>query len=465
MSSYGDISIPPVDLRTLEAQLDLGREARKQIPRSAVRECVVPDRNPIALLQAQDTTRLPDLVPLRYGRMQVDPFRFYRGTAVLMAYDLERQPRTGVEVLACGDAHLSNFGFYASPERNLIFDLNDFDESAPAPWEWDLKRLAASAVIGARQRGVSRRESEKLAVSTVATYRTAIQRLAGTSLLNRYYWSVRDDMLAQQMSHDPQARKEIEKVAGKARRRTSEHAARRLLETGENGRLRFREDPPVLTHLGDTDEQQLTALVNSYLASTRPDITVLLSSCRLVDVARRVVGVGSVGTRCYVAALVDPSGAPIILQIKQAQSSVLLSHHARHALPRMALFGEEVSEGRRVVICQQILQAFSDAFLGWLSFDGLDFYVRQFRDMKGSFDADTMDRALLARYVQACAVLLARAHSQSPACAWIAGYLGSSEKFDRAVGAWSSDYADQAEKDFDALRDAIASGAVPVAEG
>lgn len=460
MSDYSDISIPPAELRTTRTQRQLGRQARKGLARSAARDCPIPDRDPLELLHAQDQTRLQDLVPVRYGRMGIDPFRFYRGTAALMAHDLEGQAYTGVEVIACGDAHLSNFGFYASPERNLVFDLNDFDESAPAPWEWDVKRLAASTVLGAMQRGVGPKDATSLAVGATAAYRSALARLTQTPMLDRYYSSVRDDTLTGQMGLDARERREIAKVADKARRRTSEHAARKLLETGPDGRLRFREEPPVLAHVDEAVKSGLVELFQRYQASTRPDVAVLLASCRIVDVARRVVGVGSVGTRCYVLALLDPTGAPIILQVKQAQRSVLVQHRARHRLPHLSLLAGPVPEGRRVVTCQQALQAFSDSFLGWLSFGGHDYYVRQFRDMKGSFDVDTMDPRLLPRYAKACAVMLARAHSQSPASAWIAGYLGTSDVFDRAVGAWACDYATQAMRDFEALREAIDAGRI-----
>ena len=459
---YSDISVPPADLRTTEQQRQLGREARQQFPRSLARDCPIGARDPIALLRRQDRTRVPDLIPLRYARMSTDVFRFYRGTAALMAHDLERQPGTGVELISCGDAHLSNFGFYASPERNLVFDLNDFDESAPAPWDWDVKRLVASAVLAARQAGMGREATEQLAADVAGTYRTAIRRLADRSLIERYYLSVRDDALTGRLLDD--AHDEIAKVTRKARRRTSERAARKLLETGPDGVLRFQENPPVLSHVDDAVCDGLQDVYRHYQASTRPDIAILLSSCRVVDVARRVVGVGSVGTRCYVLALLDPSGSPLILQIKEAQPSVLVQHRARHILPRRRLLANRISEGRRVVTCQQVLQAVSDAFLGWLSFGGHDYYVRQFRDMKGSFNVDDLDAALLPRYANACATLLARAHAQSPMCAWIAGYLGKSTVFDRAVGAWALDYADQAERDYDALREAISSGRVTAAE-
>lgn len=459
---YSEVSIPPVEQRTTEAQAELGRAARRDLPRSAARDCTITDRDPIALLEQQDATRLADLVPLRYARMNVDSFRFYRGTALLMAHDLEHQPTTGVELISCGDAHLSNFGFYASPERNLVFDLNDFDESAPAPWEWDVKRLATSCVLAARQSGVDRKETEAIARDVVATYRQVLRRLSQTSLLDRYYLSVRDDTLTARLSKENQAL--LARVTKKARKRTSAQAARKLLIEDADGTLRFREDPPVLAHIGDDLRASVEHLYRDYLETTRPDIALLLSNCRIIDVARRVVGVGSVGTRCYVLALLDPSGAPLILQVKEAPASVLLQHRPHHVLPRRRLLSPRIPEGRRVVTCQQILQSVSDPFLGWLTAQGRDFYVRQFRDMKGSFDVDTLDVSLLPRYARACATILARGHSQSPACAWIAGYLGKSTSFDRAVAAWSLDYADQAERDFEALHEAIASGRVPVTE-
>ena len=470
-----DISRPPVGLHSVAEQEQLGRSARKAIPRSAARECPISDRDPVALLQRQDATRLPELVPLRHARMSVSPFRFYRGTAGLMAYDLAGQPITGVRVVACGDAHIGNFGFYASPERNLVFDLNDFDEAAPGPWEWDVKRLAASVAVASKDRGGDRRHGEDLAVQTVGVYRRALRHFVQMPMLDRYYLAVRDDMLSEHVSG--QSRQELKRVTRQARRRTSEQAVRKLMITGPDGWRRFREHPPVLEHPKVAVRDRLSELVNQYLHSVRPDIALLVANCRITDVTRRVVGVGSVGTRCYLVALEGPDELPIILQIKEAQQSVLTS--ALDEIPdqqqspaplalspltgRRGSQGQAVSQGERVVSCQQVLQSVSDAFLGWLTADGRDFYVRQFRDMKGGFDVDQLEHGMLSRYAAACATLLARAHAQSPACYWIAGYLGGSDVFDRAVGAWAVEYAGQAGRDYEALVQAIHDGRVAAA--
>ena len=467
------ISVPPAGLHSVPEQEDLGKRARKIVPRSAARECTIGDRDPVELLRRQDLSRVPELLPVRYARMSVSPFRFYRGTAGLMAHDLAGQPQTGVRVVLSGDAHIGNFGFYASPERNLIFDLNDFDEAAPGPWEWDVKRLAASVMVASRERGGSREYAEGQTRQTVGAYRRALRRFVEMPMLDRYYLSVRDDMLGDNLSG--QSLEELRRVTRKARRRTSEQAVRKLMTTGPDGWRRFREDPPVLQHPLAGVRDAVGELVTQYLHSVRPDVALLVANCRVADIARRVVGVGSVGTRCYLAALEGPDSVPVVLQIKEAQESVVAA--AQRDLTRGSRDGwreaarmssravlRDTTQGRRVVTCQQVLQSVSDPFLGWLTFAGHDYYVRQFRDMKGGFDVDELEHGLLSRYAAACATLLARAHAQSPACYWIAGYLGESSVFDRAVAAWAGEYADQSRSDYDALLQAVHDGRVPVSD-
>ncbi|MEE8735584.1 DUF2252 domain-containing protein [Bifidobacterium subtile] len=480
---YRQIAVPPVGLHSVEEQEELGRQARKSLPRSAARDCSVDGRDPVDLITAQDESRLASLVPLRHARMGVSPFRFYRGTAGLMAYDLAGQADTGVNVIICGDAHIGNFGFYASPERNLMFDLNDFDESAPGPWEWDVKRMAASAAMASLAHNNDRKDAERVAAKAVGAYRRAMKRFAEMPMIDRYYLSVRDDMLIDSLNG--RSRQELTRVTEKARRRTSEQAVQKLMVTGPDGWRRFREEPPVLQHLRSADQYAVNELTTQYLSSVRPDIALLVANTRPVDIALRVVGVGSVGTRCYVVALEGPDGLPLVLQIKEAQESVITRAQTLRAskaqpldaagesgdlaalsatMSAKSVLSDAYSQGRRVVACQQVLQSVSDNFLGWLSFEDRDYYVRQFRDMKGSVDVDTIGGSMLARYARTCAILLARAHAQSPACYWIAGYLGKSDVFDRAVGAWSLDYADQMSKDYEAYKQAIADGRVEASE-
>jgi uncharacterized protein (DUF2252 family) len=310
-----------------------------------------------------------------------------------------------------------------------------------------------------------------------------MKRFAEMPMIDRYYLSVRDDMLIDSLNG--RSRQELTRVTEKARRRTSEQAVQKLMVTGPDGWRRFREEPPVLQHLRSADQYAVNELTTQYLSSVRPDIALLVANTRPVDIALRVVGVGSVGTRCYVVALEGPDGLPLVLQIKEAQESVITRAQTLRAskaqpldaagesgdlaalsatMSAKSVLSDAYSQGRRVVACQQVLQSVSDNFLGWLSFEDRDYYVRQFRDMKGSVDVDTIGGSMLARYARTCAILLARAHAQSPACYWIAGYLGKSDVFDRAVGAWSLDYADQMSKDYEAYKQAIADGRVEASE-
>jgi uncharacterized protein (DUF2252 family) len=437
--------------RAIEAsasQRARGKAARREIPRAAHAAFTPVDRDPVALLEAQNTGRLQDLVPLRRERMSVSPFTFYRGSAGLMAHDLARQTVTGVHVVICGDAHLSNFGLYASPERRLVFDLNDFDEAAPGPWEWDVKRLVTSVVLGGSELGLRPKASREAALACATGYREALGRLVAMDTIERYY--VRADEEAIVGALRKTSRAAFEAVSTKARSRTSVDAVVRMTETGAEGRVRFREQPPVFTHVEPELEQQVEALFERYRETVRPDVALLLSQYALTDVARRVVGVGSVGTRCYVLVLTGVSGDHLILQIKQALPSVIAVEMVpNETTPRSV--PPDAPQGQRVVANQQILQAVSDPFLGHMQANDRDYYVRQFRDMKGSLEIARMSGAQFTEYVTACARLLARGHAQSPQAHWVAGYLGGSAEFDQAVVDWAFAYAHQVALDFAAF--------------
>lgn len=418
----------------------LGKALRAQVPRSRHAEHVVTDRDPLAILEAQNATRLPELVELRMQRMTSSPFAFYRGTAAIMAADLADDPSTGISIVSCGDAHITNFGLYASPQRTLLFDLNDFDEAAEAPWEWDVKRLVTSVVVAARDAGYGDTVARAAASGAASGYRTSLQEMMSLPVIERFYRSAAVKNLRKRATGE--ARAMIDRAVAQARKRTSNHAVARMTELDADGIRRFADAPPLLTRLSPDEQLQLLHLYEEYRATVPPDIAVLLSQYNITDIALRVVGVGSVGTRCFVLVLSGPTGDALILQVKEAETSVLETwgghpdetHH---------------HHGARVVDNQRILQAISDPFLGYITGpSGRHFYVRQFRDMKGSVELTGLTPAQFEAYVIECGSVLGRAHAQSPHAPAIAGYLGSSRAFDRAVVDWSVDYAEQSEKDF-----------------
>lgn len=460
------MSVPPT--------ADHGQLARQRLRRSQLATLALPDdRDPVALVEGQHEGRIPELVPVRVGRMLQSPFAFYRGTAALMAADLKDAPSTAFDVVACGDAHIDNFGFYASPERDLVFDLNDFDEASFAPWEWDLRRLAASVHIAGRDNGLTEEQCAEATFTAVDGYRIILDRVMQLSAVDRYFTRVDDTTIADQLGKSD--RKVLTRTTAKARTRTSEQVLRKLTTRTEEGHLRIVDQPPVLRHVAHPERHHPDELFLSYRRSVREDIGFLLGQFEVVDYALRVVGVGSVGTRCYLIALQDHSGDVLFLQAKEAQTSVLVSHGGRSArLPGHAA-GTVTTHGHRVVAAQRILQSSSDPFLGWITgwadrhgtgeLVPADFYWRQFRDMKGAIEVSNLDASQLARYGALCAGLLARAHSQSPTAAAIHGYIGRSGQVAEAIATWAAAYADVAEADYDALAHAVDQGRIPVERG
>ena len=445
----------------------VGRRARASVPRSAHAELPLDgDRpDPVALLQSQSESRVPELLPIRHGRMASSPFAFFRGAALGMAADLARTPVSGLTVQACGDAHLLNFGLYASPERRLVFDVNDFDETLPGPWEWDVKRLAASIAIAGRERGFSGPERTRAVLDTVGRYRLAMQKFAAMRTLDVWYAKLEADELVRRLQvsargadQKRRVRRREEDIA-KAAARTNLQAAGKLTRLVD-GQPRFVRQPPVIELLVDLlpDDQRhrlehgLADLVASYAESLPPERRSLVSQFQVADMARKVVGVGSVGTRCWILLLVGRDVQdPLILQAKEAQPSVL---------ERFLSPSEHVNAGERVVIGQRLMQASSDIFLGWDHTTGIDgekrdFYIRQLRDGKGSFDITQMVPAGLAAYGRFCGWTLARAHARSGDRIAVAAYLGSSDAFDRAIVRFAEAYADQNERDHAALVRAI----------
>ncbi|MGW2745425.1 DUF2252 domain-containing protein [Streptomyces sp. NPDC001450] len=448
-----------------------GRDARTRAPRSGHSEFEpAPDRpDVIDVLERQSATRIPELVPIRYGRMLESPFRFYRGAAAVMATDLGPLPGTGLRVQLCGDAHLLNFRMLASPERHLVFDINDFDETFPGPFEWDVKRLAASFVIAARANGFPARQQEDAVRACVGAYRERMREFAGMRTLD--IWYAQDDadqlraLLASAM--DKEGRRRTAEATARARTRTSLKAFAKLTRRTPEGR-RITPDPPLIIPLRDlqnpaarqNEDKELQTLLEGYARTLSSDRRHLLRHYRLVDLARKVVGVGSVGTRCWILLLLGrDDDDPLLLQAKEAQESVLAAHTG----------GERYdNQGRRVVTGQRLIQTTSDIFLGWthvLGFDGRgrDFYVRQLRDWKGIARPDTMDPPLLNLFGQVCGASLARAHARSGDPVAIAAYLGGSDRFDHALTGFAQAYADQNERDFAALGEAARSGRIEAA--
>ena len=452
-----------------------GREARKTAPRrSHGAWTAAPDRpDPIALLRAQDGDRMADLVPIRWGRMSASPFAFYRGSAGLMAADLAPLPRTGLAVQLCGDAHLANFGLYGSPERELLFDVNDFDETLPGPFEWDLKRLAASFVLASRNNGFGEDVARETALAAVRSYREHMTAYAEMRELDAWYSRiVADELLAAVRSIAKErgapkgakaqlkaGLKATEKTLTKARSRTSLQAAAKMTELAD-GTRRIIDQPPLIMHLEELQEAEAHYhLFEQYKVTLEDDRRELLGRYQIADAARKVVGVGSVGTRCIIVLLLGrDADDPLLLQVKEAGPSVLEPYLGRSRFTH---------GGHRVVAGQRLTQAASDIFLGWMTGKpaGRQFYWRQLRDMKGSIETELLTAHGLELLAGVCGWTLARGHARSGQRIAIASYLGVSDRFEQGVADFAMAYADQAEKDYEAVLKAIKKGDIPVDAG
>jgi uncharacterized protein (DUF2252 family) len=496
------MAVKKVEHLSLEERRARGKEARQATPMSAHAgwEPAADRPDPVKLLEEQNTTREPDLVPVRHGRMMLSPFTFYRGSAKIMSADLAGTPTAGLSVQLCGDAHLSNFGLFASPERTLLFDVNDFDETLPGPFEYDVKRLAASFTIAARNNGFSNGAAREITMICVAAYREAMASFAGMRTMDVWYARLDEDELqiairqaarqavkkraSGQAAKGKKGAKEAKeakeakdvtklekrglKTAQKAHTRDSLQALSKLGEMVD-GRYRIVSLPPVVVPFRDLHEMygltpgKLQEIISSqfreYRATLQADRRQLLERFEIVDMARKVVGVGSVGTRAFIALLQGrDEGDPLFLQVKEATASVLEDHlpKSRYRQP-----------GERVVQGQRLMQASSDIFLGWSK--GYEanryFYWRQLRDMKGSAEVETMLPEGLAFYARICGWTLARAHARSGDAAAIAAYLGASDRFDNSITDFSQRYADQNEQDFQAFTDAVRAGRISAQEG
>ncbi len=428
-----------------------GKAARQRVPRSAHARWVTSSerRDPLDILGESAQRRVPALVPIWYGRMSLSPFAFYRGSADVMAHDLAGTPEIGARVQLCGDAHMNNFGVFATPERDRVFDVNDFDETLPGPWEWDVKRLATSLVLAARHNRLSRDDARWVTGTALRVYRGAMTEFGRARYLDTWYAHIDRRTVA---AHSSRAETTvIEEAVRRARRRTVLHAFPKLVRE-VHGRYRIRDDPPLIVHYrSSADERQSRAFYDRYLDSLPPERRVLLDRYHVADVAQKVVGVGSVGTVCAVLLLLGDTDVedPLFLQLKEARASVLeplagASPYDNHA--------------QRVVVGQHLIQESSDIFLGWSRLRSRDFYIRQLRDMKFSADVQSLRPRTLLGWAELCGATLARAHARTGDPAFIAGYLGNRPVFDLAVTAFAEAYADQVEQDYAQLLRAIRRG-------
>ncbi len=463
---------------TVDERVDRGRAARGEVPRPAHgRWAPAPDRpDPVALLEQQAESRVADLVPIRYGRMLVSPFTFYRGAALIMAADLAATPVSGITVQLCGDAHLSNFGLFGTPERQLLFDINDFDETLPGPWEWDVKRMAVSFEVLGRDRGFSREERRAVVMAGAREYRDRMRQAAGMPTLGAWYDQLDAGMMLDLVREEVRVKRIRKHDAKAAELRVRQAYARDSTRvfakrtSDVDGELRIVANPPLIAPIEDlvvqgSEWENAEPLIKKLLTSYRRTLGQQhhpLEEFRYVHAARKVVGVGSVGTRCYILLLLGrDTDDPLFLQVKEAQASVLEGFAGKSTYPH---------HGQRVVAGQRLMQAATDIFLGWQRIKGLDgmtrdYYVRQFHDWKGGAEVDNLLPPSATVYARLCAATLARAHARWGDRIAIAAYLGKGDAFDRAIAGFSESYADQNERDYDAFAAAVKSGRLAARTG
>jgi uncharacterized protein (DUF2252 family) len=444
-----------VKIRTVAERQQAGKALREKCSRAAHGKIILGQGNKrdiVALIKASNDDRLENLIPIRHGRMLQSAFAYFRGTALIQAHDLAGTPASGINVHACGDCHLMNFGGFATPERNLVFDINDFDETLPAPFEWDVKRLAASFVIAARWRGFRPNQARATAVQAVSSYRESMRTRAGFGVLDTWYSQITEDVVRAMFGNDADLHGRLDKDIAKAREQTHEHVFHKLTAPAK-GLPRIVDQPPLLFH---SDKMPFGAaltsgaFLNGYRETLREELRMLFDRFTMVDWAMKVVGVGSVGTRCIVALLLATPDDPLFLQIKEARPSVLERYTGHAKVPH---------NGQRVVVGQRLMQSASDIFLGWTRGPrGRDFYIRQLRDMKIAPAIESATPAMLRGYAALCGVALARAHAKAGDSAMIAGYLGSTDRFDEAIGDYAVAYADQVERDYATFVKAVRDG-------
>jgi uncharacterized protein (DUF2252 family) len=457
-------------MSTIQERKERGRALREHVPRSShgIWKPAPSRPDPISLIQEHDKNHMKNLLPIKYGRMLESPFAFMRGAAVVMAADLATTPVIGLHTQICGDAHLINFGVFATPERKLVFDINDFDETYPGPWEWDLKRLATSAVLTGREKGFGDEINRELAMIVNRSYQKAIANFALAPFLDVWYYEVAvDEVLEAFKRSSKKDKKSAQKVVKKALYSTQEHTMEKLTEFVD-GRRQIRNDPPLLMRLSERVPEEQEAwiteldaekLFKEYIASLPEEKRQLMSHFRIASGALRVVGIGSVGTRCLILLLEGATkDDALILQLKEAEQSVLEPYVAKKAYANQA---------QRVVVGQKLMQAASDIFLAGIQdrMTGIQYYWRQFKDMKGSFDLDSLEKAGLETYLKVCSLCLARAHARTGDAAYISGYIGKGDAFCDAITDFAVAYAEQTESDYQALQKAVKSGRIEAKNG
>jgi uncharacterized protein (DUF2252 family) len=455
-----DAGAPPSDtsMNQRETRRQKGRELRKKCPRSSHAQKVLgqTERDPLSLLEKSSRDRVQTLLPIRYMRMAESSFAFFRGTAILQAHDLQGTPTAGITVQCCGDCHLMNFGGFATPERTLVFDINDLDETLPGPFEWDLKRLATSFILAARWLGFGKADAKRVAQAVPAAYREAQARYAEMSVLETWYAKTTYSQLLKESAQNVALAKKIKKEVEKASQNTSEHVFHKIT-TVVDGKPRIADEPPLLFHGGSSQadvDATVVKFFGDYRATLSADRQVLFDRYRFLDAAYKVVGVGSVGTRCFVVLFEDRQDDYLFLQVKEAGPSVLEGRAGPSPF---------ANQGERVVTGQRLMQSASDIFLGWTRGPaGRDFYVRQLRDMKLTATLTTYTPAYLLDYGRLCGETLARAHAKSGDATMIAGYLGSGASFDEAIRDYALAYADQVEKDYENFQRAVRAGRFPI---
>lgn len=426
-----------------------------------------PHRDPLGILAQQDQDRLQDLVPVRISRMIADQFSFLRGAAAIMAADLAGEPVSGGRVFVCGDAHINNFGVYATPEGRLVFDVNDFDESSIAPWEWDIKRTVASVYLAGAVRGEDPKVTAHCALECGRAYRDSLNEHLSRYVQDRFFNPTDVEKKSRPGHGTPQERVDValSNTVEEAKKRTSQHAATKMTRVASDGSRVIVPNPPILVPLEKADYQFVKPAFDAYIAQMPANVQLLMSEFQLTDMARRVVGVGSVGTRCYVAVYTGPDGEPFVLQLKQAVLSSLVQYGKQVIPPNPILVPERTvkTPGYRVVTCQRAIQEVSDPFLGDVEIDGYGFYVRQFRDESAGIDVTSLDPKQYLDYVRACGAQLGRAHVRSKDGAFAAGYVGVDDAVPHALAAWGRAYAKQSNEDFASLKEAVKQGRFPTA--
>jgi len=440
------------------ARRQQGKALRQNCPRArhADAALVHRDRDPLALIEESDQDRLASLLPIRFTRMAESAFAFFRGTAVLQAHDLQSAPSSGLTVQCCGDCHLMNFGGFATPERALVFDINDFDETLVAPFEWDLKRLATSFVLAARWLDFDPGDARRAVTAMVAAYRAAMSRFSGLSVLEIWYAKTSMDEMFQEFAEDPKVVKLLKRGVEQAAEHTSEHVFHKI-STVIDGKSKLADQPPLLFHADPSEldlERDIVPFFASYRESLSRDRQALLDRFEILDVVHKVVGVGSVGTRCYIVLLAGRQDDHLLLQVKEARRSVLEGRSGSSPFD---------NDGERIVTGQRLMQSASDIFLGWTGgLHGRYFYVRQLRDMKIAPNLAGYSPRILAAYGDLCGRVLARAHAKAGDAPTIVGYVGTTTRFDEAIADYAETYADQVEEDYEAFRGAIRAGRFPI---